>query len=428
MKTLPTMFPNGASRPLARPLALLLVLATLGAGCAKSTKPSVVPPLSRVDVIPSTDTLQVGQIRAFTAVAYDTSGTVVSVPFTWSSSDPAVASVNILGQAAALSEGTALIVAAAGSLSDTALVAVYPDTGWVAQTSNALEDLHGVHFRPDGRNGWAVGNGGLILSTTDAGAQWTRTTPSNFTLNAVWFWSDDDGCVAGNGGTLLLSLRALDGSLDWVRADSVFAGENLYDVTFAHSDSLIGWAVGQNGVVLRSINGGRRWEKQFIPGGRTLRGVSFSSTRDGWAVGDNGVIAGTHDRGLTWFVVQPSVTAQSLLSVWRATGLRSLAVGALGVTPRTWVPPADSIQWKLENAGAAFHLSGASFGDSVAYAVGSNGGTGAALRSDDFGATWIPQTPRSQYALNDVYFVDRQRGWAVGDNGTIRHTARGGGR
>ena len=68
-----------------------------------------------------------------------------------------------------------------------------------------------------------------------------------------------------------------------------------------------------------------------------------------------------------------------------------------------------------------------SFGDSVVYAVGSAGGVGAALRSDDFGITWMPQTPRSQYALNDVYFVDRQRGWAVGNNGTIRHTARGGG-
>ena len=48
--------------------------------------------------------------------------------------------------------------------------------------------------------------------------------------------------------------------------------------------------------------------------------------------------------------------------------------------------------------------------------------------NSSFGATWIPQTPRSQYALNDVYFVDRQHGWAVGNSGVIRHTARGGGK
>jgi photosystem II stability/assembly factor-like uncharacterized protein len=234
--------------------------------------------------------------------------------------------------------------------------------------------------------------------------------------------------VAGNSGTILKSKRHLDGTLSWVRADSVFASQNLYDVTFDHSDSLIGWAVGQNGVILRTVNGGVRWEKQFIPGGQTLRAVSFSSTRDGWAVGDNGVIAGTHDRGLSWFVVQPAVTAENLLAVWRASGLRALAVGVRGVTPRTWVPPADSIQWKLENAGASYQLSGVCFGDSIAYAVGSIGGAGAVERSDDFGVSWTPQFPRSQYALNDVFFVDRLRGWAVGNSGVIRHTARGGAR
>ena len=205
----------------------------------------------------------------------------------------------------------------------------------------------------------------------------------------------------------------------------MFASENLYDVTFASSDSLIGWAVGQNGVVLRTINGGNRWEKTFIPGGQTLRGVSFTSTRDGWAVGNNGVIAGTHDRGLTWFVV-PAVTTQNLLAVWGTSRPRNLAVGDVGVAPRTWAPPADSIQWRLENAGAAYQLSGVAFADSLAFAVGSTGGAGAVLRSDDFGVTWLPQFPHSQYALNDVVFVDRLRGWAVGNSGVIRHTARAG--
>jgi photosystem II stability/assembly factor-like uncharacterized protein len=422
MKPMTSIIPQGWFRP----LALSLALAAAAVGCSKPSKPVVVPPLSSVVVTPAADTLQFGEIHALSAVATDLSSNVVSVPFSWSSSNPGIASVDVLGQVLGVGEGTALIVAEAGGLSDSCIVAVYPDTGWVAQTSNASENLNGVHFRPDGRNGWAVGSGGLILATTDAGVTWTRQTPSTFTLNSVWFWSDDDGCVAGNGGTILKSKRLLDGTLSWVRADSVFSGENLYDVTFANSDSLIGWAVGQNGVVLRTTNGGMRWEKQFIPGGQTLRSVSFSSTLDGWAVGDNGVIAGTHNRGVTWFVVQPGITTQGLRAVWQATRLRSLAVGTTGAAPRTWVPPADSIQWRLENAGASYQLSGVCFGDSVAFAVGSIGGSGAAERSDDFGVTWTPQFPRSQYALNDVFFVDRQRGWAVGNSGAIRHTARGG--
>jgi len=408
-----------------RALALGLALAALATGCSKPSKPIVTPPLKSVVVTPAADTLQFGELHTLTAVATDLSDNVVNVSFTWISSNPAIASVNVLGQVQGEGEGSALVVAEAGGKSDTCFVAVYPDTGWITETSNAIEDLNGVCFRPDGRNGWAVGSGGLILTTTDAGVTWTRQTPSIFALNAVWFRGDDDGVVVGNGGTILLSKRQLDGTLAWARADSVFASENLYDVTFASSDSLIGWAVGQNGVVLRTINGGNRWEKTFIPGGQTLRGVSFTSTRDGWAVGNNGVIAGTHDRGLTWFVV-PAVTTQNLLAVWGTSRPRNLAVGDVGVAPRTWAPPADSIQWRLENAGAAYQLSGVAFADSLAFAVGSTGGAGAVLRSDDFGVTWLPQFPHSQYALNDVVFVDRLRGWAVGNSGVIRHTARAG--
>jgi len=241
----------------------------------------------------------------------------------------------------------------------------------------------------------------------------------------VWFWSDVEGCAVGNVGTVLRSVLTPQGTLGWMPADTVNASQNLYDVTFARGDSLVGFAVGANGVILRSINGGRRWEKQFIPGGQNLRGVSFAGDLDGWAVGDNGVIAGTHDRGLTWFVVQPAVTTQGLKSVWRPNLLRAIAVGAQGVAPVTSAGP-DSIAWSLGNAGASFGLEGVAFGDSVAFAVGDIGGAGAILRSDDFGASWTPQTARSQYPLNDVFFVDRVHGWAVGNNGAIRHTARGG--
>ena len=407
--------------------SLFLLLAAFCAGCSSSTQPQVIPPISKVEVVPVIDTLQVGQLVTFSATAFDTNLVAVQVPFTWSTSDPVVAAVNNVGQVRALNEGATLIVAAVGGVSDTALVAVYPDTGWIVQTSNASEDLRGVHFRPNGRDGWVVGDAGLILTTEDGGQTWFRRIASTWSLNAVWFRDDVNGYAVGNGGTVLYTVPQPDGSVSWVRSDSVNVGENLYDVVFAKSDSLVGFAVGSNGAILRSINGGRRWEKTFIPGGMTLRGVSFAGSRDGWAVGDNGVIAGTHDRGLSWFVVQPSITTQGLRSVWRLSLPTALAVGTQGVTPIT-VAGIDSTEWNLENAGASFSLEGVVFGDSVAYAVGSTAGSGAILRSDDKGHTWTPQTSRSQFGLNDVFFVDRQRGWAVGNNGVIRHTARGGGR
>ena len=40
--------------------------------------------------------------------------------------------------------------------------------------------------------------------------------------------------------------------------------------------------------------------------------------------------------------------------------------------------------------------------------------------------SWQPQQPDAQFRLNAVFFVDALRGWAVGNNGLIRHTAHGG--
>src|SRR5205085_2934123 len=103
----------------------------------------------------------------------------------------------------------------------------------------------------------------------------------------------------------------------------------------------------------------------------------------------------------------------------------ALAVGDQGVAPVTTVGP-DSTSWLLMNAGAANQLEGVCVPTSlVGYAVGWNG-AGLVLRSDDGGTSWLPQISNSQFRLNDVFFVDDQRGWAVGDGGTILHTGTGG--
>jgi hypothetical protein len=138
----------------------------------------VVPPLSRVVVSPETLTVQISESAVLTAVAYDTSGAqAVSVPFAWSSSDGpgVVLTVNQTGRVSGISEGTAMVFVEADSLRDTSFVRVVPASrGWYAQLSGAGgANLNGVFFRPDGRNGWAVGEGGKIVRTRDAGAQWT---------------------------------------------------------------------------------------------------------------------------------------------------------------------------------------------------------------------------------------------------------------
>ena len=403
--------------------ALLTLAALALAGCGRTSviAPVPMPPLSSVTVSPKSDTLTTGQTATITATARDTLGALVgNATFAWTSSNPAVASVTGAGAVRANAEGIASIIASAGGKSDTATIVVIVRRGWYLQTSNTSNDLNAVFFQGDHRSGWAVGAGGRIVSTIDAGNTWSlQVSNTLFNLNGVWFTSASEGWAVGAGGAVLHTLNA--GST-WSAITSN-ASENLLDVWFASRDT--GWVVGAQGLILRTFDRGQSWQRAQ-PTAFDLLSVSFSGSRDGWAVGNGGVIVGTHDRGLTWFVVQPSVTSQALRAVWRRSVSDAWAAGQTGATPRTAVTP-DSVAWELRNAGALNDFDGLCYPTSViGYAVGFNGSVGIALRTDDGGLTWQSQATNTQFRLKDVFFVDDRAGWAVGRNGTILHTSTGG--
>jgi photosystem II stability/assembly factor-like uncharacterized protein len=411
--------------PIARLWLLLAALAPIGGCECTSTLPVVpnpLPPLSAVELSPETDTLRVGEERQFSAVAYDTlSQLVLTAGFLWSSGDPTVFTVTRSGRVTAVGDGVAWLYAEAGGRRDSASVYVYPDSGWIVQTSNTNRNLNGVFFLPNGREGWAVGEVGTIMHTTDAGVTWrSQVSQASAHLNDVFFTDADNGWAVGNLGTVL---RTSDRGTTWERRVISGVGDNLTDVHFATGG--MGFVVGSAGVVLRTLDGGQTWQKQTLTG-VVLRGVAFTSAGQGWAVGDNGEIFGTDDAGAVWTRVQPAVTGLSLRAVSRRSGTAAWAVGAQGTAPRT-ADVGGTVVWQNDNLGASNDFEGVHFpADTlVGYASGFNA-SGLILKSEDGGLNWTRQVSNTSRRLNDVHFVDRLRGWAVGEAGTIIHTALGG--
>lgn len=411
-------------RSAVRILLILAALAPIGGCDCSSTNPVtpvILPPLSAVALTPDTDTLRVGTQQQFSAVAYDTLGhPVAGAGFTWSSGNAGIFTVTPNGKVTGIGEGVAWLYAQAGGLKDSSSIVVYPDSGWIVQTSNTARNLNAVFFRPEGREGWAVGDGGMVVHTTDAGITWrAQTGPTTANLNGVFFADPDTGFAVGNGGTIL---QTFDHGDHWKRLTVTF-GENLNAVSFANRDT--GFAVGSSGAVVRTVNGGRNWTKQNLTA-ITLRGVAFAGTHEGWAVGDGGDIWGTIDAGVTWSRISPSVTNATLRAVARRSTLAAWAVGAQGAAPFTTDVSGQPV-WQNDNLGTLYDLHGLHFPSDVltGYAVGFNA-TGSVLKTEDGGLSWSPQISNTGRQLNAVYFVDTQRGWAVGTSGTIIHTALGG--
>ncbi|MGA9115405.1 MAG: YCF48-related protein [Bacteroidota bacterium] len=347
----------------------------------------------------------------------------------------------------------ALLLAAAPLAAQIAPVA---EPGWYWQ--NPLPQgntLNGIDFG-DSQTGYAAGNAGTVLRTTDAGYTWQRLrVPTDEDLWSVSFQDPMTGTVVGSGGTIL---RTVDGGLSWTEQASNTSNA-LRSVRFTDYDH--GVAVEDVGRVLRTADGGQTWNLISIPGSTGLFAVSFPVPGRGTAVGAFGRIVRTTDGGTTW-EAQASGTSQHLFGVHFFDVQRGLAVGTGGVILRTTNGGAN---WTDLATGTFQPLYGVCFMDSLrGMAVGLPGtnylttdggenwdalpsGTTSYLRqvifttplhgvavgqggdilvSEDGGTNWTEQTSGITVSLMGVSFADINTGMAVGDMGTILRTTNGG--
>lgn len=162
---------------------------------------------AQVVVTPASDSVNVGETKQFTASCMDLHGNAVSCPATtWSSSNPAVATVDGTGLATGVDAGTVTITASIGYAQGTAtLKVIQPDTPPVANADS---------FQAIGNVTIPVAAPGVLANDTDA------ETPSGLSVVA--------GTVtSANGGTVTL---AADGSFTYLSAAG-FTGTDQFSYT-----------------------------------------------------------------------------------------------------------------------------------------------------------------------------------------------------
>lgn len=112
---------------LARYAAIALVAWSCGGGGSDGgvTQPPPAPTVSTVEVSPASTTIDVGATTQLSAVAKASDGTTLARTFTWSSADPARASVSASGLVTAIAPGDNIVItASADGKSGTATVTV----------------------------------------------------------------------------------------------------------------------------------------------------------------------------------------------------------------------------------------------------------------------------------------------------------------
>jgi len=190
---------------------------------------------------------------------------------------------------------------------------------WSLQNTGSNYTVSTIYF-VDSLHGWAGTDGSQVLKTDDAGNNWSiQILNGNFCF--LHFTDTLYGLLASRTGTIY---KTFDGGQNWLTlsdsapighvfvADSMhawsaysgniakfdgthtvqtyFSGTNdFYSIFFI--DTLRGWTVGYNDVILKTLDGGNLWTiDHSTSNGRYLMSVFFLDSLNGWAVGDFGEI------------------------------------------------------------------------------------------------------------------------------------------
>ena len=264
------------------------------------------------------------------------------------------------------------------------------------------------------KNGWAIGDYGLIVHTRDGGVTWQGQEGGVRTnLHGLVCVDDRTALVLGSYG---LVLKTTDGGERWTS----LINATIQDLrSVAAVDTQHAWAVGAKGTIVATVNGGERWQPQMSGTQHDLQGVAFVSSTHGWAVGDKGTILATTDGGTTW-VKQDGRLEESFRSVAFVSQNQGWVIGQTGGVLTTQ----DGGQtWEMLNRGhrGPALFAGKTFFTAVTFLDAERGwvvGVGGVIyRTRDGGHSWEQQfgdKSGSMLSLLDVSFPTRDHGWVVG--------------
>jgi photosystem II stability/assembly factor-like uncharacterized protein len=206
---------------------------------------------------------------------------------------------------------------------------------WRPQSSGTTFTLSSIHF-VDSKNGWAAGNKGTIVHTKDGGQTWTRQeSPVDYFHMDVIFLNAREGFIASERTHILATV---DGGETW---EVRFEDEDYILKSISFCDDEHGWTVGEFGHTYHTADGGKSWEKQagyyemdwdtgFLRGDDFLYDVVAIDPQTAWAVGIQGTVKRTTDGGETWEKVDTGAPKVQLYTI-ASSGKRGLVIGGKGV-------------------------------------------------------------------------------------------------
>jgi photosystem II stability/assembly factor-like uncharacterized protein len=288
-------------------------------------------------------------------------------------------------------------------------------------TTSSNTNLMGISFA-DTVTGYACGENGTVIKTTNGGASWTTLTTGN--TNRLW----DIKIIPGSAGQKVIAvgdnntvIKSMNGGISWAAQNIPFqAGSFVFGIQCM--DSLNYFACGGDyatltGAVLKTADGGSSWTKTPVNSSVFLDKVFMMNNNYGFT-------AGSHS-GFTDGSIQRTTNGSSFSSVKNSTDLLTNVyclsakdIITIGIGGHIWKSTDSGSTW-VEHSASGMDLYGISFVNQLTgYACGGSGSGGIILQTKDGGSTWTV-VPYPVYTTLQSVCITGNKIFIAGAVGTI---------
>jgi photosystem II stability/assembly factor-like uncharacterized protein len=344
-----------------------------------------------------------------------------------------------------------------------------------ANSWNAVSDtgraVRALTFTSD-KIGYAVGDGSLLMKTSDGGATWVPKdigAPAPQNLTAIRCASDTTCVVTTQAGTVIgvtvdgaatfkypspstdplfaaafaTPTRLVAAGQQGSTAFSDDAGANFTPVggrlvgkfsrVVAGKVAGSAFAPGPDGTLGRTVDGGHTWTRGNVATSQDVLDVSFPSVNDGYALDIAGGVFNTNDGGQSWATLNTGSTARAN-AVYAPSATSVMVIGPTGIRRST--DSGGSFEGVKGDAVVRTQLSGVDRAGSAIVAYGRQD----LIASTDNGKTWkairkpgkyVRKSKRSKVLVNrlairNVDFTDARTGFLLDGTGRLYRTTNGG--
>jgi len=263
----------------------------------------------------------------------------------------------------------------------------------------------------------------LMSISIQAQWQWQNPLPQSNMLCDVHFINESVGYAVGEYGSII---KTTDGGENWILLNCQISG-TFQAVKFI--DELTGFVVGYNyhpdvgysysGYIIKTSDGGETWDILY-KSSEVLYNIFIVGEELIWVIGGEGTILHSKDCGDTW-QNQECNTVGALQGIWFIND----SCGWITGSSRIYYTNNGGDNWQLiYSNNLVIYLSDICFLDeNNGWTVGQGG---RIMHTIDGGYTWDSQAFGNGSGLLGVIFTDLLNGWAVGYNNVIMHTVDGG--